>query len=55
MGDKFSDLAKYISLIVGTNLTEWETIYAGLLALENLANAQKDNRNTWIEEDKILK
>ncbi|MDC7954890.1 carboxylesterase family protein, partial [Fusobacterium simiae] len=55
VGDKFSDLAKDIPLIIGTNLTEWETIYAGLLAPDNLANAQKDNRNTWSEKEKIAK
>lgn len=55
VGDKFSDLAKDIPLIIGTNLTEWETIYAGLLAPDNLANAQKDNRNTWNEKEKIAK
>nr|WP_277395692.1 carboxylesterase family protein [Aggregatibacter actinomycetemcomitans] len=45
VGEKYPDIAKDIPLLIGSNLTEWESFPLQL----DLANSQKDNRFTWTE------
>lgn len=43
VGEKYPELSKDIPLLIGSNLTEWESFPLQL----DLANTQKDNRFTW--------
>lgn len=45
VGEKYPEIAKDIPLLIGSNLTEWESFGVQL----DLVNAQKDNRFTWTE------
>ncbi|AHN71441.1 hypothetical protein CF65_00980 [Aggregatibacter actinomycetemcomitans HK1651] len=44
-GQKYPEIAKDIPLLIGSNLTEWESFGAQL----DLVNTQKDNRFIWTE------
>ncbi|TYB11441.1 carboxylesterase/lipase family protein [Aggregatibacter actinomycetemcomitans] len=45
VGKKYPEIAKDIPLLIGSNLTEWESFGAQL----DLVNTQKDNRFIWTE------
>ncbi|KAA6210099.1 carboxylesterase/lipase family protein [Avibacterium paragallinarum] len=47
VGEKYPDIAKDIPLLIGSNLTEWESFPLQL----NLAESEKSNRFTWSEEE----
>jgi len=47
VGEKYHGIAKDIPLLIGSNLTEWETIYAHF---GDMASAQTNNRNNWTTE-----
>lgn len=51
VGEKYPDIAKDIPLLIGSNLTEWESFSVQL----DLVNAQKDNRFTWTEAQTMEK
>ena len=44
VGEKYPELSKNIPLLIGTNLTEWTTIFAHF---GNIYKAQIDNKNNW--------
>ena len=46
VGEKYSEQSKDIPLLIGTNLTEWETIP---LMTGNKESIKDGNRNTWTE------
>ncbi len=45
--NKFTELAKDIPMIIGSNLTEFETIDAGFFSDSNIGEAQSNNKNNW--------
>ncbi len=47
VGERYPDIAKDIPLLIGSNLTEWESFPLQL----DLANAQKSNRFTWTQAE----
>lgn len=52
VGEKYPELSKDIPLLIGSNLTEWESFPLQL----DVANTQKDNRFTWTDsqvQDKL--
>ena len=44
VGEKYPELSKDIPLLIGTNLTEWNTIFSLFGAMDK---AQTDNKNNW--------
>lgn len=46
VGEKYPELSKHIPLLIGSNLTEWTTIFA---FFNDINRAQTDNKNTWSE------
>ncbi len=46
VGNKFSEQSKNIPLLIGSNLTEWETI-----PLYSDKNSENSNKNTWNNEE----
>ncbi|ABR75439.1 carboxylesterase/lipase family protein [Actinobacillus succinogenes] len=51
VGEKYPEMAKNIPLLIGSNLTEWESFPLQL----DVAKYQNDNRNTWTDEQKQQK
>ncbi len=51
VGEKYSIQSKDIPLLIGSNLTEWETIYAGLLNTNDFSKNLYSNKNTWTNEE----
>lgn len=47
VGEEYPDLPRDIPLLIGSNLTEWTTIFAHF---DDIGRAQTDNRNTWSED-----
>lgn len=47
VGEKYPDLSKDIPLLIGSNLTEWTTIFA---LFDDMDKAQTDNKNNWSED-----
>ncbi len=47
VGDKYPEIAKDIPLLIGSNLTEWQSFPLQL----DLQNSQKSNRFTWTESE----
>ncbi len=47
VGEKYPEIAKNIPLLIGSNLTEWESFPLQL----DLQNSQKSNRFTWTEAE----
>jgi para-nitrobenzyl esterase len=45
VGEKYPAIAKNIPLLIGSNMTEWNTIYAYFFG--DIAKAQTDNKNNW--------
>lgn len=52
VGEKYSEQSRDIPLLIGTNLTEWETIP---LMMGNNESIKDGNRNTWTEEQVKVK
>ena len=44
VGEKYPELSKDVPMLIGTNLTEWSTIFAHF---DNIDKAQRDNKNHW--------
>ena len=47
VGEKYPELSKDISLLIGSNMTEWTTIFA---LFGDIDKSQIDNRNNWSPE-----
>lgn len=47
VGEKYPEIAKDIPLLIGSNLTEWESFPLQM----DLQNSQKSNRFTWTESE----
>ena len=47
VGEKYPELSKDIPLLIGSNLTEWNTIFA---LFGDIDKAQTDNKNNWSED-----
>ncbi|PTX40307.1 carboxylesterase type B [Allosediminivita pacifica] len=47
VGEGFPGLAKDIPLLIGSNMTEWNTVFS---LFGDIYGAQTDNRNTWFAE-----
>lgn len=47
VGEKYPEIAKDIPLLIGSNLTEWESFPLQM----DLKNSQKSNRFTWTESE----
>lgn len=47
VGESFPEIAKDIPLLIGSNMTEWNTIFS---FFGDMYGAQTDNRNTWSTE-----
>ncbi len=51
VGEKYPEIAKDIPLLIGSNLTEWESFPLQL----DLQNSQKNNRFTWTESETMAR
>ncbi|MDG2954773.1 carboxylesterase family protein [Bisgaard Taxon 10/6] len=51
VGEKYPEIAKDIPLLIGSNLTEWQSFPLQL----DLQNSQKSNRFTWTESETMAR